>query len=170
MINAQPRIKPGKWEALIFLRFPSTNRLPHLGQTTRPLIINKKKKKKKKKRNYRIVDFDVSADLSVKLKESKNRDKYLELARERRALWNMKLTVVPIVIRAFVRVFKGLVHGTGRLGNKRVSTEHLNYSIIMIHQNTEKRLGHLRKFALTQTPVRWHQFPLVWKTLKRVKW
>ena len=36
----------------------------------------------KKKRTCRIVDFAVPADHEVKLKESKKRDKYLDLARE----------------------------------------------------------------------------------------
>ena len=36
----------------------------------------------KKKRTCHIVDFDVSADHRVKLKENKKRDKYLDLARE----------------------------------------------------------------------------------------
>ena len=36
----------------------------------------------KNKRNCRIVDFAVSADHWVKLKESEKRDKYQDLARE----------------------------------------------------------------------------------------
>ena len=48
------------------------------------MIVNKKKKKKKKrkKRTCRIVNFAVPADHRVKLKESKKRDKYIDLARE----------------------------------------------------------------------------------------
>ena len=41
------------------------------------LIVNKKK------RTCRIVEFAVSSDYRVKLKESKKRDKYLDLAKER---------------------------------------------------------------------------------------
>ena len=36
----------------------------------------------KKKRNCLIVDFAAPADYCVKLKESKNRDKYLDVAKE----------------------------------------------------------------------------------------
>ena len=36
----------------------------------------------KKKRTCWIVDFDVPADHRVKWKENKNKDKYLDLARE----------------------------------------------------------------------------------------
>ena len=39
-------------------------------------------KEKKKKKTYRIVDFAVPADHRVELKESKKKDKYLDLARE----------------------------------------------------------------------------------------
>ena len=59
----------------------------HLISARRPdlIKINKKKtnkKQKKKKRICRIVDFAVSADHRVKLKESEKKDKYLDLARE----------------------------------------------------------------------------------------
>ena len=43
---------------------------------------------------------------------------------------------------------------TGGLGNKRTSGDHLNYYIIEIGQNTEKSSGGLRRFAVTQTPVK----------------
>ena len=52
------------------------------------------------------------------------------------------------------------------IGNKRVSWDHPNYNIIEIGLNTEKSLGHLKRHAVTQTPVENHQLMLVWKTLK----
>ena len=39
------------------------------------------------------------------------KDKYLELARELKKLWNMKVTIIPIVIAAFDTVTKGLLKG-----------------------------------------------------------
>ena len=55
----------------------------HLISARQPdLEIVKKKKIKTKKRTCRIVDFAISADHRVKLKETKKRDKYLDLARE----------------------------------------------------------------------------------------
>ena len=51
-----------------------------------------------KKRTCEIVDFAVPADHRVKLKEYEKRDKYLELGRELKKLWNMKVTVIPIVM------------------------------------------------------------------------
>ena len=72
------------------------------------MIINKKKKKKKKKKKEKrickIVDFAVPADLRIKLK-------YLDLDRELKELWNMKVTIIPIVIGAFCTVTKGLLKG-----------------------------------------------------------
>ena len=56
---------------------------------------------------------------------------------------------------------------TGRLGNKRTSRDHPDYSIIKIDQNIEKSSGDLRKLAVSQTPVKNHQLTLVGKTLKR---
>ena len=55
------------------------------------------------------MDFDVPADLRVKLKEYEKRDKYLNLARELKKLWNMKVTIIQIVISALGTVTKGLV-------------------------------------------------------------
>ena len=50
--------------------------------------------KEEKIRNRRIVDFAVPVDHRVKLKESENRNKYLDLARGLEKLWNMKVTVM----------------------------------------------------------------------------
>ena len=67
----QPRIRLGKWDVQNSLGFWYTNRSSNLGQTTRP----------SNNQQFRIVDFVVSVDHRVKLKE-KRRDKYLDLARE----------------------------------------------------------------------------------------
>ena len=64
-----------------------------------------------KKRTCKIVDFAVPADHTAKLKESEKKDKYLDLAREMKKLWNMKVTFIPIIIRAFSTVTKGLLKG-----------------------------------------------------------
>ena len=71
------------------------------------IIINKKRKMK----FCKIVDFAVPADHRMKLKECEKRDKYLDLARELKKLRNMKVTIIPIVIGAFVTVTKGLLKG-----------------------------------------------------------
>ena len=48
----------------------------------RPDLIIINNKKKKKKRTCKIVDFAVSADHRINLKESDKKNKYLNLARE----------------------------------------------------------------------------------------
>ena len=61
---------------------------------------------------------------------------------------------------------KGLEMGTGKVGNWRTHQDHANYSIVENGQNTEKGSGDLRKFAVTQIPVKKHQLRLVWETCK----
>ena len=51
------------------------------------------------------------ADHRIKLKECEKKDKYLDLARELKKLWNMQVTIIPIVIGAFGTVTKGLLKG-----------------------------------------------------------
>ena len=65
----------------------------------------------KKKRSYKTVDFAVPADHIIKLKECEKKDKYLDLAKESKKLWNMQVTIIPIVIGAFGTVTKGLLKG-----------------------------------------------------------
>ena len=69
------------------------------------IIINKKT------RICKIVDFAVPADHKTNLKESEKKDKYLDLAREIKKLWNMKVTIVPIGIGALGTITKGLLKG-----------------------------------------------------------
>ena len=64
-----------------------------------------------KKRTCKIVDFAVPADHRIKLKECEKKDKYLDLVRELKKLWNMQVTIIPIVIGAFGTVTKGLLKG-----------------------------------------------------------
>ncbi len=77
----------------------------HLIPARRPdlIIINKKK------RTCKIVDFAVPADHRIKVKECEKKDKYRDLARELKKLWNMQVTIIPIVIGAFGTVTKGLL-------------------------------------------------------------
>ena len=61
------------------------------------------------------MDFAVPADHRVKIRESKRRDKFLDLIRELRNLWNMSLKVILIVIDAFGTVSKGKKRGLEEL-------------------------------------------------------
>ena len=88
--------------------------IPDFWLKTDLVIIRKKKKKKKKKRTHCIVDFAVPANHKVKIKEDKMRDKYLDLARELKKLWNV--IVIPLKIGVLRTVPKGLVEGLEELG------------------------------------------------------
>ena len=58
-----------------------------------------------------MVDFAVTADHRIKLKEGEKKDKYLDLTRELKKLWNMMMTIIQIVIGAFGAIIKGLLKG-----------------------------------------------------------
>ena len=58
-----------------------------------------------------IIDFAVPADHRKKLKECEKKEKNLDLASELKKLWNMQVTIIPIVIGAFGTVTKGLLKG-----------------------------------------------------------
>ena len=110
------------------------------------IIINKK----------RVMDFAMPADHRVKLKESEKKDKYLDLTRELKKLWNLNVTVIPIVICA-LGSHQRIDTGAGGLGNKSTSGDHPYYRFIKIGQKTKKRPGDLRRLGVTQNPVRNHR-------------
>ena len=111
----QLRTYPGEWDAQ-----PPTRdfelQTDHLFSAWRPniIIINNNKN-----RSCKIVDFALSADLRVKLKEREQRDKYLDLARELKKLWNMKVMIISIVVGILGIVTKGLVKGLEDLEIRR---------------------------------------------------
>ena len=61
------------------------------------IIINKKER--------------ICREISINLKECGKMDEYLDLAKELKKLWNMKLTIVLIVIGAFGTITNGLLKG-----------------------------------------------------------
>ena len=99
------------------------------------IIINKKK------RICKIVDFAVPADHRINLKESKKKDKYLYLARGLIKLWNMKVTIVPIVIGALGTISKGLLKGLEDLevggGVETIQTTALLRTARILRRNLE---------------------------------
>ena len=108
------------------------------------------------KRTCKIVDFAVPANHRIKLKECEKKDKYLDLARKlKKKLWNMQVSIIPIVIRAFGTVTKGLLKGLDDLEVGGRVDPSINY-IIENGQSTEKSPGVLRRLAVTQTPVKNH--------------
>ena len=79
--------------------------MDHLISARRPdlIIINKKKI------ICKIDDLALSADNRIKLKECEKKDKYLDLARKLKKLWNIRVTIIPIVIGTFGTVTKELL-------------------------------------------------------------
>ena len=111
------------------------------------------------------MDLAVPADHRVKLKESEKRDKYLDLARELKKLWNMKVMVTSTLTGAFGTVNKGLVLELQDL-EIRGRVETIQTTALLRSVRILKSPGDLRKLAVTQTPVESHRLTLVEKTLK----
>ena len=67
------------------------------------------------------MEFAAPADYRVKLKEREKRDKYRDLARELKKLWNAKVMVIPLAIGALgtVPVSEELVQGLEDLEIRR---------------------------------------------------
>ena len=105
MVYAQPSTYPRKWHSQTPMGLWYTN-----GPFKKTRPYNNQQKKKKKK-ICKIVDFAVPDDHRIKLKEFEKRDKYLDLARELKKLWNMKVTIIPIVIGVFGTVTNGWFKG-----------------------------------------------------------
>ena len=80
----------------------------HLTLAIRPDLISINKKKEENLQNCR---FAVPADHRINMKEWEKKDRYLDLARELKKLWKIKVTIVPIVIGAFGTITKGLFKG-----------------------------------------------------------
>ena len=109
MVYANSRISPRERDIQTPLGYRDTNGSPNLGQTTRSCN-NQQKKKKKKKKKKNLQNCGLCCPDGPQNK-TKRMWKYLDLAREFKKLWNMKVTIIPIVIDAFDTVTKGLVQG-----------------------------------------------------------
>ena len=83
----------------------------NLAQKIRPYNNNQQQQQEKKK-TCKIVDFAIPSDHRIKLKECEKKNKFIDFARElKKKLWNMKVTIISIVIGAFSTVTKGLSKG-----------------------------------------------------------
>ena len=108
------------------------------------------------------MGFAIPPDHRIKLKENE-KDKYLDLAGELKKLWNMKVTIIPIVVGAFGTVTKGLIKGLENLEIRG------RVEIIHTTERPEKSPGDLMRLAVTQTLVKNHQLKLMWKKSQGVK-
>ena len=123
MVYAQPSTCPRKWHTQIPMGLWYSNGSPNLGQ--KPRLHNNQQKKKRKENLQNCRFCCPSWPLKKTPKECEKRDKYLDLARELKKLWNMNVTMIPIVIGAFGTVTKGLLKGLEDLEvGSRVETIH----------------------------------------------
>ena len=106
------------------------------------------------------MDFAVSANHRVKLKESEKKDKFFNLKRELKKLWNMKVTFMPIVIGALGTVTEGLLKGLEDL-EIRGRVETIHYWDWPEKWEVLETWGDLLSL---KTPVKDHQLTLMWKT------
>ena len=98
-----------------------TNGSPNLIHTTRHIIINRKM------RTCKIVDFAVPPDQRLEWKVNEKKNKYLDITRELKKLWNMKVTFMPIMIGALGTVTRRLIKGLEDLEIKRKNSDHPNW-------------------------------------------
>ena len=107
----------------------------------------------KEMRICRKVDFAVSADNGVKIKENEMRDKYLNLVIElEKKVWNMKVTVIPVVIGALGMILKSLVRWLEEL-EIRGQSEIIETTALLGTARVLRRVletwGDLRRLAVT---------------------
>ena len=125
-----------------------THESPNLGQKTRPY------NNQQKKRICKIVELAVPADHRIKLPECEQKDTYLDHARELKKLWNMKVTIVPIVIGVFGTVTKRLLKGLEDLEVGGQVETIQTIALLRTARILKKSPGDLRRLAVTQTPVK----------------
>ena len=105
--------------------FWDTNGPFNLNQTTRP------RDSKLKKMNLPKSGPCRPGWPLDKSEESEKRDKFQDFARQVKKLWDMKVTVIPIVIGALDSHQK-IDAGTGGLGNQRTSVNHPNIQTALL--------------------------------------
>ena len=103
---AQSRIRSREWDARSSLRFWDTSRSHNFGQSTRPCNSQQKWKKKDKKEN--LPNSGLSRPGGPQ-SDNKRMRKERPCPRTKKMVWNMKVTVIPIVICAFRTIFKSWV-------------------------------------------------------------
>ena len=75
--------------------------------------------------------------------------------------------MVLLVVGTLGTVPKNLEKRQKEYRNQRTSQDHPDKSIIKISSNTHKSSGGMRKFAVTESPVKDLPLKLVWKTHKK---
>jgi ACT domain-containing protein len=76
--------------------------------TNREVTANRPEILKTKKRNQAQIDVAIPADRNVVQKEVENKLKYKSLGVEIQRMWNLKCTIIPVIIGATGIVTKNL--------------------------------------------------------------
>ena len=119
----------------------------------------------KNKRTNLTVDLADPVDHLIKLKESEKIDMYLDIVRQqKKKLWDIKVTVIPIVIGALGTVTKDLLQvledSEIRERMETIQPTAFFISAIILRRVLET-CRDLQKLALSQTPVKDEQLNLV---------
>ena len=104
----------------------------------------------KSKKSCHIIDVAIPEDSGAKEKEAEKVEKYQNLARELRRMWEVKIKVVPIVLGAFAT--EGQVKGN--------RSRHINYlnpevCIAGISKDTKKSIGNVEDREKKHFGVPW---------------
>ena len=97
-----------------------------------------------------------TCNLLKKINNNNNSDNYLDLARELKKLWNMQVTIIPIVIGDFGTVTKGLLKGLEELEvGGRVETIQITALLrtIRILRTVLETWGDLLSLKLQRKPI-----------------
>ena len=94
----------------------------------------------KKKITSHLADCPVPNDQSKKINKKYKLDKYLDLVKELKNLWNMKLTVIPMIVGTLGTVLKGLEKRQVELKIRGIIDTSLVTALLRLPKNTQKRL------------------------------
>ena len=100
----------------------------------RPDIIIKNKKKEK---TFTLIDVAIPADRNVVQKEAEKKFKYKSLCIEIQRMWNLKCTIIPVIIgatRIVTRSLKKCGSGTGKTFDRFTTKDSYTWNIT---HNTE---------------------------------
>ena len=85
-----------------------------------------------------------------KMKENEKIDEYLDLVRELKKLWNIKVMVIPEIARLLGTMTKGLEGKLAKLEIKRKKIkDYTDHIIVEIGWNAQKSSGDWRTFGVT---------------------
>ncbi len=145
-----------KKRRLKFLEFSDINRLPKKTK----LSFNSQKEKKCH------LFFTILVYHWVKINKREKIDEYLDLARELKNMWNVKVTEITIVLGLFGAVLKCLEKKPEELEIRwRIETIQARV-LLRSSYNTEESPADLWRHAIILIPGKKHQVILVWKSCK----